>query len=96
MFVLLFKPKFLRKAKKFLKNNSELQKRLQILFEILEEDPFYSSLKTHKVHDINGEKNYSSSLSPDLRVIWNFKNGKPEIIDILDIGGHSGGKKVYQ
>jgi mRNA-degrading endonuclease YafQ of YafQ-DinJ toxin-antitoxin module len=39
---------------------------------------------------------YSSSISGDLRIIWEFSENEINIIDLLDIGGHSGSKSVYK
>jgi len=39
---------------------------------------------------------YSSRLTNDLRIIWNFENGKTKVLDVFDIGGHSGKSKVYK
>ncbi len=88
--------KFERKSKKLLKQNILLQKKIFAFFEIFTINPFYSSLKTHKVNDINNDTNYSSRLTGDLRIIWNFNNGTAEILDLIDIGGHSGADKVYK
>ncbi|HIQ57180.1 TPA: hypothetical protein EYG84_00655 [Candidatus Gracilibacteria bacterium] len=38
---------------------------------------------------------YQKLLLGDLRIIWNFNNGTAEILDLIDIGGHSGGSKIY-
>lgn len=95
MYTLNPSPKFSRKAKKLLKNNAAMTERLTIVFQMLEQDPFFPTLKTHKVHDINGALTYSSRLSSDIRIIWEIENGQVSILNLLDIGGHSGGKKVY-
>lgn len=88
--------KFLRKSKKLIKKQPDLKNKIENVFLCLAEEPFSSKLKTHKVNDIDGIPAYSSTLTKDLRIIWDFRYGKPQILDILDIGGHSGKNKVYQ
>jgi len=38
---------------------------------------------------------FSSKVTGDLRIIWNFNEDQIQVIDLLDIGGHSGNGKVY-
>lgn len=87
--VLVTKP-FQKKYQKLLKKNSLLEKSLRKIFDLLESDPFYPSLKTHKVnHSIYGEL-YSSWVTGDIRIIWNFAKNKEKVFILaLDIGGHS-------
>jgi mRNA-degrading endonuclease YafQ of YafQ-DinJ toxin-antitoxin module len=70
-----------------------LEKKLKILAE----DPEHPTLKTHKVNAIIAKSQlYSSSITGDIRIIWDYNNGNINIIDLLDIGGHSGKDKVYK
>jgi mRNA-degrading endonuclease YafQ of YafQ-DinJ toxin-antitoxin module len=62
---------------------------------LLANDPATPKLKTHKVL-IEGERLFSSSVTGDLRIIWRYAPTGLEVIDLLDIGGHEGGKKVYK
>jgi mRNA-degrading endonuclease YafQ of YafQ-DinJ toxin-antitoxin module len=85
---------FLRKAKSVIDTQvkkSALEKTLQNL----ELDPFYPALRTHKVQSRKFGQMYSSKVTPDLRLIWNFDQDNSLILLLLDIGGHSGGNKVY-
>jgi mRNA-degrading endonuclease YafQ of YafQ-DinJ toxin-antitoxin module len=86
-----------KKLQKLLKNNKILQVRFDIVINKISQDPFEVSLRTHKVNSkLFGEK-YSSSLTLDLRIIWDFDKttNELEIIDIFDVGGHSGNNSVY-
>lgn len=73
-----------------------LEKRIKKALKLFEKDPYYPSLKTHKVNSrLFGKKN-SIWVTGDIRIIWSYKEGTIEIVDILDIGGHTGKGKVYQ
>ena len=61
----------------------------------LSQDPFYKGLRTHKVNTKKLGLKYSSRVDGDLRIIWSFDSNKNLIIDLLDIGGHSGNRSVY-
>ena len=51
---------------------------------ILENNPFYPSLRTKKMKGNTG--NYESSINMSIRIIWQFVNNK--IIALLDVGHH--------
>lgn len=57
---------------------------------------FDKRLITHKVGTKNLGKRYSSRVDGDLRLIWDFDENDRLILLLLDIGGHSGAKKVYK
>jgi mRNA-degrading endonuclease YafQ of YafQ-DinJ toxin-antitoxin module len=63
------------------------------LYKILK-DPFYKGLKTHKVNSSKWGEIYSSRITKDLRVLWDFSQNELIII-IVDIGGHEGSKAAY-
>lgn len=87
---------FLKKSKKFVKNNRRHQQKLEHALKILTETPFNLSLKTHRVsHKIAG-KAFSSWVSGDIRIIWDFTKDNQSIILLIDLGGHSGKNKVYR
>lgn len=90
-----FTKKVAKKYKKLTTKNIQLQEKIQEILKVLVDDPFRSKLKTHKVQITNYGIVYSSSVTKDIRIIWEFEKGK-EIIILLDIGGHSGGKSVYK
>jgi mRNA-degrading endonuclease YafQ of YafQ-DinJ toxin-antitoxin module len=85
---------FERSYKKYIKGDVGLKKIIDQKIIILTENPFSSSLKTHKVNTRNYGIRYSSRVTGDLRIIWDFFDNRTTII-ALTIGGHSGNKKVY-
>ncbi|MFW6283344.1 MAG: hypothetical protein ACOC1P_04805 [Minisyncoccales bacterium] len=60
----------------------------------MSKNPFYPSLKSHKVNIKKGFV-FSSKITSDVRIIWDYHNKKANILDILDIGGYEGKDKVY-
>ena len=89
-------PYFARKYKKLIKNNYNLKSKIVSVFEFLQTNPFLPNLKTHKVDSKVKSEVYSSSISGDLRIIWEFSQDKVRVLDLLDIGGHSGKNSVYK
>jgi mRNA-degrading endonuclease YafQ of YafQ-DinJ toxin-antitoxin module len=83
-----------KKVRKIIKKNKKLDKRLRKVFKQLKEDPFYKGLKTHKVNSPKWGELYSSRITKDLRVLWDFSENELIII-VIDIGGHEGSKAVY-
>jgi mRNA-degrading endonuclease YafQ of YafQ-DinJ toxin-antitoxin module len=80
---------------KVTKGNKEIKKRVAKVIDLLQEDPFYPSLKTHKVNTrIHGVR-YSSMVTGDIRLIWDFDTDDRVRIIVINIGGHSGKNKVY-
>ncbi len=96
MYILNPTDEFLKKSKKLTKNNQVLKNRLKKAFKLLEQDPFYPSLKSHKITIKQGKSAFSSRVTGDIRILWNYQNGVAKIIDIIDIGGHEGKNKVYK
>jgi len=39
---------------------------------------------------------YSSKVTGDLRIIWNFDKNNNLFLILLDLGGHEGKNKVYK
>jgi mRNA-degrading endonuclease YafQ of YafQ-DinJ toxin-antitoxin module len=89
-------PYFKKKYQKLIKHNANLKSKVVLVFELLQINPFLPALKTHKVNSKIKDGVYSSRVTGDLRIIWQFEQEQMEILDLLDIGGHSGGKKVYK
>ena len=95
MYILSTTNKFLRKTKKIIKKDASLRQKINHTLTIMTTNIFAASLKTHMVTRSNGKKGFSSYVAGDLRIIWEYKNKQAKIIDLVDIGGHSGGNKVY-
>ena len=82
---------------KYYKNNTVLQKAFKKARDTLADDPFYTGLHTHKVDSIQNVDVYSSRVTGDWRIIWEFdKETKVATILVLELGTHSGANQVYQ
>jgi len=44
---------------------------------------------------MGGNITYSSKINRDLRIVWDYSQNEVNIIDLIDLGGHDGGKGVY-
>lgn len=89
---------FLKKAKKLLKSNEKMILLVADTIEDLCKNPKNPSLFSHKVDTPKFGLCFSTRVSGDIRIIWRYKKetGAIEILELLDIGGHSGGGKVYK
>lgn len=95
MYTLRFTNTFSKKFKKIGKNNKLIQKRVIEALDRLSEDPNYPGLRSHLiVHPMRGRV-WSSRVTGDLIIIWNYDSENQLILLILDLGGHSGSQKVY-
>jgi hypothetical protein len=60
-------------------------------------NPFYPSLKSHKTTTKTAKgKCFSSRITGDIRIIWNYNKNEICAIDLINIGGHEGKDKVYK
>lgn len=96
-FTFQFDNYFAKKYKKLINKDKNLKIKIDSVLETLSQNPKDSKLNSHKVKTTKFGECFSSSITGDLRLIWSYNdNGELEIIDLLDIGGHSGGHKVYK
>jgi mRNA-degrading endonuclease YafQ of YafQ-DinJ toxin-antitoxin module len=95
MFLLLFTPRFRRDYRHLSKRDHALEARIDEILALLAENPRDPRLKSHKVTDRSGEPAFSSEVTGDVRIIWLYGE-EPNTLVLLDIGGHSGSKKVYR
>ena len=87
---------FLKAVKRLTSRNQELAVKVEKTLQLLGKDPFYSSLRTHKVRTrVNGEF-WVSYVTGDVRISWDFAENVPTVISVFRIGGHSGGAKIYK
>lgn len=86
---------FEKRYRKLFAKNKKIASEVLRVFLILSRDPFDLRLRTHAVISKNFGRKWSSSVNKDLRIIWEFESGEIRVLLILDIGGHSGGKRVY-
>ena len=95
-YALLYRPHFLRRLEVLLKRNPSLRKRFEKTLGHLETNPYQPLLRTHKIVRRNGDSAFSSRVTRDLRVIWEFSAEQVHALDLLDTGGHEGARKVYR
>ncbi|MCT7952966.1 type II toxin-antitoxin system mRNA interferase toxin, RelE/StbE family [Ancylothrix sp. C2] len=81
---------FKRAFKRLVKKNPQLQDKILAVLELLGNDPFHPSLKSHKLTG-QLEGLWSCSVSYDCRVIFAFKKEietDNDLIVLIDIGSH--------
>lgn len=96
MYVLRFARTFAPSYKSLIKDNEKLEKRTEKALRLLKNDPFYPSLKSHKVNTRNFGEKWSSFVTGDLRIIWDFDEIEKQIILLFTITKHSGSHREYK
>lgn len=96
MYEFLYDQLFKRKYKRLTKKNPHIKDLVKKSLQKLSNNPFDLSLHTHKVSSRVRPNVYSSKVNGDIRIIWDFSDESVNIIDLYDIGGHSGVNKVYK
>jgi mRNA-degrading endonuclease YafQ of YafQ-DinJ toxin-antitoxin module len=96
MFSLNYTNEFAGKVKKLIRKNQLFKIAIKKALSLLEINPFYPSLHSHKIITKDSASAFSSRVTGDIRIIWNYNKNKTEVIDIVDIGGHEGKDKVYK
>ncbi len=86
MYELILDENYIKKERKFFKKHPELLDRYKKLLHILRVDPFYRSLRIHKLKG-HLQEYHSISINISYRVIVNFIIKENKII-FIDIGGH--------
>jgi addiction module RelE/StbE family toxin len=81
---------FVRKFKRLIKKNPQMRSQVEKVLHLLSEDPFDSSLRTHKLKgDLDGV--WSCSVDYDNRILFEFVNnsesGEEDIL-LLALGSH--------
>jgi len=87
MFEVEFSDFFKKQYKKLIKNNTDLENRIDAALLKLSENPESVS---HKVGTF-----FSCRVTGDIRIIWEYKKGELVLL-LLKIGGHSGKNNVYR
>ena len=80
-------PSFTRDVKKFKRQKSIIKQLRQVLEKMIE-DPFENSLRTHQVNIPFIGKVWSSRVTGDLRIIWEFDSKNKLVIIIIRFQGH--------
>jgi len=96
MYALRFSESFPSTYKALIKGNIEFEKRTEKALRLLKNDPFYPSLKSHKVNTRNFGGKWSSWITGDLRIIWGFDEKEKQVILIFAIAKHSGSHREYK
>jgi len=96
MYTLRFANSFPPSYKALIKGNQELEKRTEKALRLLKTDPSYPSLKSHKVNTRNFGEKWSSFITGDLRIIWDFDETEKQIILLFAITKHSGTHREYK
>jgi addiction module RelE/StbE family toxin len=87
---LIWSPGFVRKFKRLVKKNPQLRSSIEEVLQLLTEDPFNSSLRTHKLKG-DLERVWSCSIGYDNRILFEFiinSDSGQEDIFLLTIGSH--------
>ena len=88
--------RFNRALKKLLKKQPDLTDQVKTALAVLQTNPRARSLSSHKVIADDKREAFSSRVTGDLRIIWRYADSDKEIIELINIGGHSGSNKVYR
>ncbi len=96
MYKLRFAETFAPSYKALIKDNKELEKRTEKALRLLKSDSAYPSLKSHKVNTKNFGKKWSSWITSDLRIIWDFDEQEQQVILLFVIAKHSGSHREYK
>ena len=81
---------------KLVKTDVLMKKRLTVALKKLSLDPTHPSLRSHKVNTPDHGICWSSRVTGDIRIIWDYDSSKRLVILLIDIGRHSGSRKVYK
>ena len=96
MYILVSTPNFDETYKKLIKGAREKEKRTKKAIKLMHTDPFYPSLKSHRVNTRNLGGKWSSWITGDLRIIWDFNETEKQIIHLFAITKHSGSHREYK
>jgi mRNA-degrading endonuclease YafQ of YafQ-DinJ toxin-antitoxin module len=86
MYEIIFTKKYEKKAKNFLKKHQDLKKKYKKTILLLKSNPFYPSLRLHKLKD-SLSKFYSVSIDMEYRIIVDFIIIDEKII-LIDVGNY--------
>jgi len=96
MFTLITPQPFKESQAQVVGDDEQLKKRLKTALEKLAMNPSHPSLNSHKVNTRNYGVRWSSWVTGDVRIIWDYIHEDRLVILLLDIGKHSGTHKVYR
>lgn len=96
MYILIYTKTFDASYSEIITGDQEKEKRTQKALNLLRLDPFYPSLKSHKVATRNFGERWSSWITGDLRIIWDFDKEQRLTILLLAITKHAGTHRQYK
>jgi len=96
MYILTYTKTFDESYSEIITGDQKKEKRTHKALNLLRLDPFYPSLKSHKVATRNFGERWSSWITGDLRIIWDFDKEQRLIILLLAITEHSGTHREYK
>ena len=94
MFTLKITATFIITREKIAGNDEALNKRIKVTLQKLAINPSHPSLQSHKVITQNFGIRWSSWVTGNIRIIWDYDIEQRLVIIVLDIGTHSGTHKV--
>lgn len=95
MFTLKITATFVATREKIAGSDETLNNRIKTTLQKLAINPAHPSLQSHKVNTRNYGIRWSSWVTGDLRIIWDYDTEQRLVIVLLDIDTHSG-DKVYK
>ena len=96
MFTLRPSPRYRRNLKKLVRKDKALAERVRSVLTRLAANPRDPSLRSHKVTADDSTTAFSSEVTGNLRILWRYAGDQVDVIDLVNIGGHSGAGKVYR
>ncbi len=96
MYVLRFANTFPPTFKALIKRHEEYEKRTNKALRLLKNDPFYPSFNSHKVKTRHFGEKWSSWVTGDLRIIWDFDKEEKMRIILFAIVTHTGTHREYK
>ena len=82
-----FSKKFIKKFRKLVKNNLVLEFKIQEIVNRMRINPFQSGLYTHKANIKGYGELYSTRVTGNIRIAWDFIDGTATILAVT-VGGH--------
>lgn len=96
MYLLRFLDSFKPTYSVIVNGDREKEKRTKKALNFLRQEPFYPSLKSHKVYTRSFGERWSSWISGDLRIILDFDTKEKMRIILFAIVTHTGTHREYK
>jgi len=96
MYILRFPDSFKPTYNIIVKEDKKKEKRIKKALNLLRQDPFYPSLKSHKINTRSFGVRWSSWITGDLRIIWDFDSEEKLRIILFALVTHTGAHREYK